>query len=123
MTCQHLLARSRLTHFRLCTRSSRNDNYQVIAKIVVLQFPELTLQLIFFDGEEALKRWEGDDNTYGARDLAKKWEKTPYQSNGIAGDHNDRIDLFVLLDLIGAKDPSFLALQRSTAVSSCVLLS
>ncbi|KAG8938131.1 hypothetical protein FRC00_000568, partial [Tulasnella sp. 408] len=37
---------------------------------------ETTLQLIFFDGEEAFVDWRGTDHTYGARHLAEKWEKT-----------------------------------------------
>ncbi len=44
----------------------------------IFQRHELTLQLIFFDGEEAIKKWEGDDNTYGSRDLARKWHNLPY---------------------------------------------
>ena len=37
-----------------------------------MQAKDVTLQLMFFDGEEAFKEWRGDDNTYGSRHLAKK---------------------------------------------------
>jgi len=76
--------------------------------------PELTLQLLFLDGEEALKTWQGTDNTYGARDLAAKWQDLAYSYQGVDGNNLDRIDMFVLLDLIGAKNPTFIALQGST---------
>lgn len=35
---------------------------------------ELSLQFVFFDGEEAFKEWSATDSIYGARHLAKKWE-------------------------------------------------
>ena len=38
----------------------------------------MTLQFLFFDGEEAFREWKGTDNTYGARDLAAKWNEVPY---------------------------------------------
>ena len=40
-----------------------------------LQGRELTLQLIFFDGEEAFKTWTSADSIYGARHLADKMAK------------------------------------------------
>lgn len=39
---------------------------------------DLTLQLIFFDGEEALFRWTASDSLYGSRHLARKMETTPH---------------------------------------------
>lgn len=35
---------------------------------------ELSLQFIFFDGEEAFVEWNSEDSIYGARNLAQKWE-------------------------------------------------
>lgn len=35
---------------------------------------EVSLQFIFFDGEEAFQKWSDTDSIYGARHLAKKWE-------------------------------------------------
>jgi len=72
----------------------------------MIKFPKQTLgvKLIFFDGEEAFVEWTKADSIYGSRHLAEKWSKTK--------DSNDetyisKIDSFVLLDLIGAKNPIF----------------
>lgn len=67
---------------------------------------DLSLQLIFFDGEEAFVEWTATDSIYGARHLAAKWERMDAEgmdefssaSNGL-----QNIELFVLLDLLGAK--------------------
>lgn len=40
--------------------------------------PNISLQLIFFDGEEAFVNWSGTDSIYGARHLAEKWEKEDF---------------------------------------------
>ena len=40
--------------------------------ICFFQSRDLTLQFLFFDGEEAFKNWRSDDSTYGARHLAAK---------------------------------------------------
>ena len=76
--------------------------------------PELTLQFLFFDGEEAFQRWTSTDSIYGSRELAKIWEKKSYNSGGVGGTQLDRIDMFLLLDLIGAKDMTFSKLETST---------
>ncbi|KAF2358865.1 Peptidase M28 [Trinorchestia longiramus] len=69
---------------------------------------EVTLQLIFFDGEEAFVRWSRSDSTYGARHLASKLQQEPYTDTGATGvSHLHRMDLFVLLDLLGTKNPKF----------------
>jgi len=75
---------------------------------------DLTLQFLFLDGEEAFKRWSSTDSIYGARHLAEKWHNLPYESDGVSGNHLDRIDVFVLLDLIGAANPKFSKLETST---------
>lgn len=31
---------------------------------------------VFFDGEEAFKKWGPNDSIYGAKHLAKKWHDT-----------------------------------------------
>ncbi|CAD7005922.1 unnamed protein product [Ceratitis capitata] len=59
---------------------------------------KLSLMFIFFDGEEAFKEWGPNDSIYGARHLAKRWE-----DDGTI----NRLDMLVLLDLIGAADPTF----------------
>jgi len=75
---------------------------------------ELTLQFLFFDGEEAFERWTSTDSIYGSRALAKQWEAKTYSSDGVSGNHLDRIDMFLLLDLIGARDMTFSKLETST---------
>lgn len=76
--------------------------------------PELTLQFIFFDGEEAFVRWTSTDSIYGARNLASKWQGQSYNQDGVVGNHNDRIDLFVLLDLIGTSETQFSKLETAS---------
>lgn len=57
-------------------------------------------QLIFFDGEEAVKGWSQSDSLYGSRALASKWSKLPSNhANSLK-----RIDSMILLDLLGSKD-------------------
>uniref|UniRef100_A0A670ZNP0 Glutaminyl-peptide cyclotransferase n=1 Tax=Pseudonaja textilis TaxID=8673 RepID=A0A670ZNP0_PSETE len=68
------------------------------------QASKITLQLLFFDGEEAFREWSETDSLYGARHLAEHMGKTPHQ-RGIT--HLQAISLFVLLDLLGAPQPSF----------------
>lgn len=53
---------------------------------------DLSIMLIFFDGEEAFETWGPKDSIYGARHLAKKWQDENFLH---------RIDLLVLLDLLG----------------------
>lgn len=59
------------------------------------------LQFLFFDGEEAFKEWTATDSIYGARSHAEDL----YKSFG--DEAFDRIDLFVLLDLLGGKVSQF----------------
>ncbi len=62
---------------------------------------DVTLQLIFFDGEEAFQTWNSMDSLYGSRHLAAKWDtqiKT-VENNQIK--RLDEMDVMVLLDLIG----------------------
>jgi len=70
-----------------------------------LKESKLSLMLLFFDGEEAFEEWGPDDSIYGARHLAKRWQREGKL---------DRIDLLVLLDLLGAPDPSFYSFFQNT---------
>ncbi|VDO15258.1 unnamed protein product [Rodentolepis nana] len=76
-----------------------------ISKTNVLMLCQLdiALQLIFFDGEEAFHEWTDDDSIYGSRHLAAKMSMKG--SNGC--NDIDRIDLFILLDLVGAAGSTF----------------
>uniref|UniRef100_A0A8D0C220 Glutaminyl-peptide cyclotransferase n=1 Tax=Salvator merianae TaxID=96440 RepID=A0A8D0C220_SALMN len=69
--------------------------------------PDLSLQLIFFDGEEAFVRWSPSDSLYGSRHLAQKMASTPHPPAATNTNQIQGIDLFVLLDLIGARNPTF----------------
>uniref|UniRef100_A0A6G1SJD8 glutaminyl-peptide cyclotransferase n=1 Tax=Aceria tosichella TaxID=561515 RepID=A0A6G1SJD8_9ACAR len=73
---------------------------------------QLGLRFIFFDGEEAFDQWTATDSLYGSRHLAAKWSKQrpPAECNfGRGKTELDRIELFVLLDLIGTKDTTFVS--------------
>ncbi|XP_050724699.1 glutaminyl-peptide cyclotransferase-like [Eriocheir sinensis] len=66
---------------------------------------DLTLQFIFFDGEEAFRQWSKTDSIYGARHMAKSLEAQLYPpNNNIGSNHLHRMDLFILLDLLGTAD-------------------
>jgi len=65
-----------------------------------------TLQMIFFDGEEAFQDWTNYDSIYGARHLADKWERETINSS-TSTTKLQAMDVLVLLDLLGAKNPSF----------------
>lgn len=45
----------------------------------------LSLQFIFFDGEEAFQEWTATDSIYGARHLAAKWEKEGFLEKIVSG--------------------------------------
>ncbi|CAG0878950.1 unnamed protein product [Cyprideis torosa] len=64
--------------------------------------PSLSLQLVFFDGEEAFRRWSQDDSIYGARYLANVWSQRPHpvrpEMPVISG-----IEFMMLLDVLGTE--------------------
>jgi len=61
-----------------------------------------TIQMIFFDGEEAFVDWTNFDSIYGSKHLAELWENETInpQSNITK---LKSIEVFVLLDLLGSK--------------------
>lgn len=75
---------------------------------------DMSLKLIFFDGEEAFKSWGPRDSLYGARHLAPLMENTYTMIDGERLNDIQRIDLMVLLDLLGAPDPRFYNYFSST---------
>jgi hypothetical protein len=67
-----------------------------------------TLQVVFFDGEEAFKEWTHTDSIYGARHLVEKWSETDSSPSAIRSTPRSplrRISHLVLLDLLGAPNP------------------
>lgn len=89
-----------------------------------LQNNDISLQLIFFDGEEAFKKWTDTDSIYGARHLAAKWNRLRFPSkeqdkaacpNKKIVSELDRIELFVLLDLLGTASPNFYSFFPQTS--------
>jgi len=72
---------------------------------------DLTLQMIFFDGEEAFREWTQTDSLYGARHLATKWANQWYAGMDTNSRFHltkeiERIDVLMLLDLLGAANPT-----------------
>ncbi|ETS63530.1 hypothetical protein PaG_01824 [Moesziomyces aphidis] len=87
---------------------------------------ETTLQLVFFDGEEAYRTWTHTDSIYGSRALASHWTSTFWdatqfdrsrsaehrlearRARGAYGpiEHINTIEHMVLLDLLGTANPT-----------------
>ncbi|KAG6833071.1 hypothetical protein H0H87_011816 [Tephrocybe sp. NHM501043] len=82
---------------------------------------DTTLQLVFFDGEEAFVSWTATDSIYGARHLADKWSSTyisPHDKRRLMGMHAtemDGIEHLILLDLLGAPNPQIRSYYLDTA--------
>lgn len=58
-----------------------------------------SIQMIFFDGEEALEEWSEHDSIYGSKHLAKIWSNARQSHRNL-----QNIKYFILLDLLGAVD-------------------
>lgn len=69
------------------------------------RFPH-TLQFVFFDGEEAVVEWEGDDNTYGSRHFVERLQAT---------NQTKRVKAMILLDMVGDADLSIPKEYQSSA--------
>ncbi|XP_038238131.1 glutaminyl-peptide cyclotransferase-like protein isoform X1 [Dermochelys coriacea] len=67
------------------------------------QGSEVTLQLLFLDGEEAFGEWSERDSLYGARHLAEHMAKAQHQ---LGTSQLQAMSLFVLLDLLGVRHPT-----------------
>lgn len=87
-----------------------------LAKVLtpVLNNEKVGLTMIFFDGEEAFHEWSEWDSIYGSRNLAAKWSAQTFSRDGISGNELDRIDMMVLLDLIGVKKQQFYSFFHDT---------
>ncbi|KAL4861739.1 hypothetical protein BDV12DRAFT_190880 [Aspergillus spectabilis] len=67
------------------------------------------IQILFLDGEETFANTLlADDGLYGSRSLAAQWavDTYSYPSSAKYESRLDAIELFVLLDLLGARGPS-----------------
>ncbi|KAJ1656355.1 hypothetical protein IWQ61_004058 [Dispira simplex] len=71
----------------------------------------ITLQLIFFDGEESFMNESHEDFIWGSKHLANAWEVPDRSAISFNNTHSEapihQIELMVLLDLLGAGNPSF----------------
>ncbi|KAM3875582.1 glutaminyl-peptide cyclotransferase-like a [Diretmus argenteus] len=65
----------------------------------------VSLQLVFFDGEESFEEWTATDSLYGSRHLAERMAHTPHPPGSTHSTMLEAVDLFVLLDLLGGPDP------------------
>ncbi|XP_069500817.1 glutaminyl-peptide cyclotransferase-like protein [Ambystoma mexicanum] len=72
---------------------------------------DVTLQLLFLDGEEAFEQWTDTDSLYGARHLADHMAQTEHIHGG---SEIEAINLFILLDLLGASNPLFTSHFQNT---------
>ncbi|KAI5634829.1 peptidase family m28 domain-containing protein [Phthorimaea operculella] len=87
-----------------------------LAKVMAPQLDKLknarlSLMFIFFDGEEAFRQWGPTDSIYGARHLAEHWHQKHFKDGA---SHLQRMDVLVLLDLLGAPDPVFYSYFQAT---------
>jgi len=72
------------------------------------------VQILLLDGEEAFSVWTDTDSLYGARSLAETWETTFNPAASTYQSPLDSIDLFVLLDLLGAATPNVPSYFKTT---------
>ncbi|XP_019642811.1 PREDICTED: glutaminyl-peptide cyclotransferase-like isoform X2 [Branchiostoma belcheri] len=104
--CALMLNIARNLDSQLGTMKNKRDSNTCLKGDGTCEEPDLTLQLIFFDGEEAFHQWTSTDSIYGARHLARQLAETPHK---LDSSHKmlDSMDVMVLLDLLGAKNPTF----------------
>lgn len=72
------------------------------------------IQVLFLDGEEAFKEWSTEDSLYGARALAEHWDTQMNPAMSTFKTPLSSISLFVLLDLLGAKNPNIQSYYPTT---------
>ncbi|KAL1498223.1 hypothetical protein ABEB36_009056 [Hypothenemus hampei] len=70
---------------------------------------DVSLKLIFFDGEEAFDKWGPKDSIYGAKHLAAQYHRTHSLAKSTTErvSELEKIDVLMLLDLIGEKEVNF----------------
>ncbi|KAL4867381.1 hypothetical protein BDV12DRAFT_122100 [Aspergillus spectabilis] len=72
------------------------------------------IQVILLDGEEAFKLWTATDSLYGSRSLAQQWDSEVNPAMSIYKTPLSSISLFVLLDLLGSKNPTIQSFYPTT---------
>jgi glutaminyl-peptide cyclotransferase len=72
------------------------------------------IQILLLDGEEAFQSWTDTDSLYGARSLAESWENTYHSAASTYHNPLASIHLFLLLDLLGSKDPQIPSYFKTT---------
>ncbi|PGH10330.1 hypothetical protein GX51_00087 [Blastomyces parvus] len=72
------------------------------------------IQVLLLDGEEAFASWTDTDSLYGSRSLAEAMEGTFYPAASTYKSPLSAIPLFVLLDLLGEKDPRMPSYFKTT---------
>ncbi|KAI0849666.1 hypothetical protein F5Y00DRAFT_235444 [Daldinia vernicosa] len=75
---------------------------------------EKGVQILLLDGEEAWVSWTDTDSLYGARALAESWDSELHASSSAYRTRLDSINLFLLIDLLGAADPHVPSYFQST---------
>lgn len=77
---------------------------------------KISLKLIFFDGEEAFREWGPNDSIYGAKHLAKVYHNNRHstKTTGEIVSDLDKIDVLILLDLIGHSGTRFQSHFKNT---------
>jgi Zn-dependent M28 family amino/carboxypeptidase len=76
-----------------------------MARVLHRRTNRFTYWLVFFDGEEALKKWTASDSLYGSRHLAEK-----LASDGKLG----QIKALILVDMVGDRHLNILRESNST---------
>ncbi|KAF2402712.1 putative glutaminyl cyclase [Trichodelitschia bisporula] len=75
---------------------------------------EKGVQIILLDGEEAFLNWSDEDSLYGARALAASWEQATNPAMSTFRTPLSEISLFLLLDLLGSRNPSVPSYFKTT---------
>jgi Zn-dependent M28 family amino/carboxypeptidase len=76
-----------------------------LARVLAPVRAALPVDLVFFDGEEAVVQWEGNDRLYGSRHYVRAAERDGTLRH---------IGALVLVDMIGERDARFLRDENST---------
>ncbi|PGH14694.1 hypothetical protein AJ79_02860 [Helicocarpus griseus UAMH5409] len=72
------------------------------------------IQVLLLDGEEAFVSWTATDSLYGSRSLAQAMEDEFYPTTSTYKSPLSAISLFVLLDLLGEKNPTMPSYFKTT---------